>query len=182
MGVSWELAFRPMVADDLRLLHDWLQRPHVQRWWRKRETYEEVVEHYLPAIEGSDPTDHYIALLGDRPIGMLQTYLVADYPKHATLMGVHGRGTAGIDILIGEEELTGQGIGTEVIRRFVAEVVFARPGTSSCVSDPAAENVASVRAFEKAGFRTVGGHVDPADGETHALVRIDRQGAQSAPR
>jgi RimJ/RimL family protein N-acetyltransferase len=171
-----------MVAADLLLLHEWLQRPHVQRWWRKRKTYEEVVEHYLPAIEGSDPTDHYIALLDKRPIGMLQTYLVPDYPKHATLMGVHDRGTAGMDILIGEAELTGRGIGTEIIRRFVAEVVFARPGTLSCVADPAAENAASVRAFEKAGFRTVSDHVDPTDGETHVVVRMDRQGAQSAPR
>jgi aminoglycoside 6'-N-acetyltransferase len=168
------IEFRPMVAADLRLLHEWEQRPHVQRWWRKRETYEEVVEHYLPAIDGSVPTDHYIAFLDDRPIGMLQTYLVADYPEHATLTGVHDRETAGMDILIGEEELTGRGIGTEVIRRFVAEVVFARPETWSCVADPDERNVASVRAFEKAGFHIERTVVDPEDGQTHALVRLDR--------
>ena len=37
-----------MEAEDLRLLHEWLQRPHVRRWWTGCETYEQVVEHYLP--------------------------------------------------------------------------------------------------------------------------------------
>jgi RimJ/RimL family protein N-acetyltransferase len=66
------LRFRRMEADDLRLVHEWLQRPHVRRWWRDRETYEGVVEQYLPAIEGDDPTDHYLAFLGEEPIGFVE--------------------------------------------------------------------------------------------------------------
>ena len=104
-----ELAFRPMVADDLRLLHDWLQRPHVRRWYAERGTYEDVVAHYLPAIEGTDPTDHYLVLLDGRPVGMLQTYLVSDHPAYAELIGISDSTTAGVDILIGEEELDGPG-------------------------------------------------------------------------
>ena len=109
-----------------------------------------------------------------RPIGMLQTYLVTDYPKHAAEMGIRDRATSGVDILIGEEGLTGQGIGTEIIRRFVDEIVFARPGTTSCVADPDERNLASIRAFEKAGFHVERTFVDPADGHVHALVRLDR--------
>ena len=60
------LRFRPLAAEDLRLVHEWLQRPHVQRWWSDRKTYEEVVEHYLPSIEGREPTDHYIVLLDEQ--------------------------------------------------------------------------------------------------------------------
>ena len=51
------LRFRRMTADDLQLMHGWLQREHVRRWWDEHDTQEEVVEHYLPAIEGRDPTD-----------------------------------------------------------------------------------------------------------------------------
>jgi len=183
MGVSGrKVEFRRMVAEDLRLLHDWLERPHVRRWWGERRTYDAVVEHYLPAVEGREPTDHYFVLLDDRPIGMLQTYLVKDYPEHAAVMGVADDATAGVDILVGEEELTGQGLGTEILRRFVDEVVFARDETADCIADPAVDNVASVRAFEKAGFRVVRTFVDPQDGQTRAVVRRDRYGAQSAPR
>ena len=163
-----------MVADDLRLLHEWLQRPHVDRWWNERRSFDQVVDHYLPAIEGSEPTDHYLVLLDGHPIGMLQTYLVKDYPTHASLMGVADDGVGGVDILIGEEELTGQGLGTEILRKFVDEIVFARSETVVCIADPAAANVASVRAFEKAGFSVVSEHVDPADGLVHVVVRRDR--------
>ena len=163
-----------MTADDLRLLHEWLQRPHVKLFYGTHGTYEEIVDHYQPAIEGRDPTDHYLVLLDDRPVGMLQTYLVKDYPAHASLMGVADDRIAGADILIGEEELTGRGLGTEILRRFVDEVVFARGETVACIADPAVANVGSVRAFEKAGFRVVSEHVDPADGLVHAVVRRDR--------
>jgi len=162
-----------MEPADLRLVHEWLQRPHVKCWWKDRETYEEVVEHYVPSIEGADPTDLYLALLDEQPVSFVQTYLVSDYPDYAALIGV-GEGVAGVDLLIGDEELTGQGIGTEILRRFVEEVVFAPPTTMGCVADPDVLNVASIRAFEKAGFRVVKEFVDPEDGELHALVRRDR--------
>jgi len=168
------IEFRPMVTGDLRLVHDWLQRPHVSRWWAERRTYEDVVAHYLPAIGGTDPTDHYLVLLDERPVGMLQTYLVSDYPTYAELIGISDSATAGVDILIGEEELTGLGLGTEVLRRFVDDVVFARPETTSCVADPDERNVASLRAFEKAGFHVERTFVDPDDGQTHAFVRRER--------
>jgi RimJ/RimL family protein N-acetyltransferase len=163
-----------MQADDLRLLHEWLQRPHVRRWWSPQETYQEVVEYYLPAIEGADATDLYVALLDDRPVGFLQTYMLVDYPEHASVLEA-GDGAAGVDLFIADEELTGRGIGSEMLRRFVAEIVFAAPTTRCCIADPEAENVASIRAFEKAGFHVVKEFLDPRDGKRHAIVRLDRR-------
>ena len=72
------IEFTPLTADDLRLFHAWLQREHVKRWWRDREAYEQVVEHYLPAIEGREPTDHYLIVLDGEAVGVIQTYLVVD--------------------------------------------------------------------------------------------------------
>ena len=171
------MEFRPMVTDDLHLLHEWIQRPHALRWYGDHGAYEDVAVHYLPAIEGDDRTDHYIVVLDDVPVGMVQTYVVADHPDYAALIGVTDRATAGVDIIIGEEELTGKGLGTDVLRQFVDEIVFARSETTSCVADPDIANLASVRAFEKAGFRVVKEFVDPSDGETHALVRLERHDA-----
>jgi RimJ/RimL family protein N-acetyltransferase len=171
-----------MVVGDLRLLHEWIRRPHALRWYGDHGDYEDVVAHYLPAIEGTEPTDHYIVELEGAPIGMVQTYVVADHPEYAELVGVVDSSVAGMDILIGEEELTGRGLGTEVIRRFVDEVVFSRPETASCIADPDPENIASVRAFEKAGFSVVEEFFDSQDGRMHVLVRRERQGAHKAPR
>jgi RimJ/RimL family protein N-acetyltransferase len=167
------LTFRPLLRDDLLLLHEWLQRPHVQRWWNERDSYDEVVARYLPAIEGSDPTDLYLALLEGEHVAFVQTYLVADYPEYAALVAAHA-GAAGVDLFIADEERTGKGLGTELLRRFVDEIVFAPPSTTHCIADPDVENVASIRAFEKAGFHVVRRFVDPADRKRHALVRRDR--------
>ena len=164
------LRFRPLTAEDLLLVYEWLRRPHVQRWWSDRETYEEVVAHYLPSIEGKEPTDHYIVHLDEQPIGFIETYLISDHPDYAALVGV-GEGVAGVDLFIADEALTGQGIGSEMLRRFVDGVVFATPATASCVAGPAAENLASIRAFEKAGFHVVKEFIE--DGQPHTLVRRD---------
>jgi aminoglycoside 6'-N-acetyltransferase len=162
-----------MQREDLRLLHSWLQREHVQRWWSKRESYEEVVEHYLPAIEGSKPTVLYLILLEERPVGFIQSYLVSDYPPYGDLVAV-GEGVAGVDLFIAEPELVGRGLGSEALRCFVRDVIFVKPALIACIADPDVRNLASIRAFEKAGFRAVSDVLDPADGEMHRLMRLDR--------
>jgi RimJ/RimL family protein N-acetyltransferase len=168
------IGFRPLTADELPLLYEWLQRDHIQRWWTDRETYDEVVQHYLPAIEGSEPTHLYLILLDGLPVGFIQTYRVSDYPEYRDLVAV-GEGVAGVDLFVAEPELTGRGFGSEALRRFVADIVFSDPEIHACVADPDAENIASLRAFEKAGFRVVGRFVDPSDNDKlHALVRLDR--------
>jgi len=163
-----------MGRDDLPLLAAWLGRPHVRRWYGERGSLDDVVAYYGPSIEGQEPRDHYVVELEGRAVGMLQTYVVADHPEYAAVIGIRDRHTAGADILIGEEELTGFGLGTEILMRFVRDVVFARPETTRCVADPDLGNVASVRAFEKAGFVRIAEFVDPEDGRLHALLELTR--------
>jgi len=168
-----EIGFRRLREDDLPLLHAWFQREHVRRWWKERSEYDEVVAHYRPSIVGDDPTELYLILLDDAPVGFVQTYLVDDYDDYAALLGV-GDGVAGVDLLIGEPDLVGKGVGSAAIDAFVERIVFARQDTLACIADPDARNTASLRAFEKAGFRAVREFVDPEDGERHVLVRRDR--------
>ncbi len=165
--------FRPLAADDLRLVDEWLHLEHVRRWWGDPGSYTDVVDYYLPAIEGRDPTDLYAITVEEKPVGLIQTYLVSDYPRHATLVDA-GEEAAGLDLLIGDPGLVGRGLGSEVIRAFVDSVVFARAATRSCVADPDVRNGASIRSFEKAGFRRVRDYHDPNDGQLHALLRIER--------
>lgn len=171
------IGFRPLLADDLTVLHAWLGRPHVERWWGARGTLEETVAHYGPAIDGTDPTDVYVVLVDGRDAGMIQTYRVSSYPEYAALIGL-GVGVAGVDVFLAEEDLVGRGIGTDVIDRFTSEVVLAEPEIAACVADPDAENVASLRAFAKAGFAPVRTFVDPEDGRVHVLVRRERRQAR----
>ena len=71
------------------MLHEWLQREHVKRWWSKHETFENVSEHYLPAILGSDPTQLYVIERDDRAAGFIQTYQGSRAHRHRR--GCRGR-------------------------------------------------------------------------------------------
>ena len=73
---------------------------------------------------------------------------------------------------IGEEDAIGRGLGPEILRAFISEVVFAQEGTHAVVAGVEPENMRSLRAFEKAGFRFAFDYEE--DGRPHTLLRCDR--------
>jgi len=98
---------------------------------------------------------------------MIQTYLVSDYPEWEEVVQV-GADVAGVDLLIGEEELIGRGLGPQILAQFASEVVTAR----AVVATVEEGNRRSWRAFEKAGFRHVCDVEE--DGQPSRLMRLDR--------
>jgi len=169
------LSFRRLTEADLPLLHEWLQREHVRRWWRDTATLEETKAYYGPALRGEEPTDHYVIVVDGRDAGMIETYLCSDYPEWEAVVEV-GPGVAGVDLLLGEPELTGRGIGPRVLRAFVTDVVFAGADTHACVAAVEEQNRRSLRAFEKAGFRHVRDVEE--DGRPHRLMRLERRATE----
>ena len=164
------IAFQPLRKEDLPLLREWLGREHVRPWWR--DDLEESLREYEQAIAGLDPTDHYLILVEDRPVGMIETYLVEDHPEWEAIVQV-GAGVAGVDLLIGEPDLIGAGLGPRVLAEFAEKVVFARPETHACIAAVDEANRRSWRAFEKAGFRYVRDVEE--EGRPHRLMRLDRR-------
>jgi aminoglycoside 6'-N-acetyltransferase len=150
------------------LLNEWLQREHVHRWWPGTNTLEETVAYYAPALRGEEPTYHHVIVVDGRDAGMVETYLVSDYPDWDAVVQV-GAGVAGVDLLIGEPDLTGRGLGPEVLRAFLRDFITA----AACVASVDEENRPSWRAFEKAGFRHVRDIEE--EGRPHRLMRWDRQ-------
>jgi aminoglycoside 6'-N-acetyltransferase len=157
-----------MSRHDLPLVAAWLEQEHVRRWW---PPYDDIDAHYRPVFEGRDRSDHYLIVLGERPVGMIQTYLVHDHPDWEELVHV-GRDVAGVDLLLGEPDVVGRGLGPLVLETFSRDVVFARPATRAVVAGVDVENRRSLRAFEKAGFRPVRDYVE--EGRPHRLMRLDR--------
>jgi len=158
------IEFRSLTEDDLLLVEQWLRREHVARWWR--DEIDESIAEYRAALEGREPTDHYLIVGDGQPVGMIQTYLAADYPEWEEIVQV-GPGVAGVDIMIGEEELLGRGLGPRILAAFVRDFVKA-PAVVATVEE---ENRRSWRAFEKAGFRHVRDVEE--DGLPHRLMRLD---------
>jgi aminoglycoside 6'-N-acetyltransferase len=164
------IEFEPLGHEHLPRLREWLEREHVRRWWR--DNLDDSISEYAKAIDGLDPSDHYLIVLDGRPVGMIETYLVSDFPEWDEIVEA-GKGVAGVDLFIGEEDLTGQGLGPRVLEAFARDVVFARPETHACVAAVDEENRPSLRAFEKAGFRYVRDVEE--DGRPHRLLRLDRR-------
>lgn len=161
------ITFRPLTDDDLALLHEWLNRDHIRRWWRLAPTLEEVEAKYR-RIDGTEKTEVFVIELDGRPDGMIRTYLVSDYPDWIG----DEPGVAGVDLFIADAERIGRGLGPRILTEFLRAVVFADPAVTACVASPEVVNAVSIRAFEKAGFareREIPGEWGP-----ELLMRIER--------
>jgi aminoglycoside 6'-N-acetyltransferase len=147
--------FRPLVEDDLPLMHRWLHAPHVHEWWSEGQpspAYEDVVAKYSPRLNAEDPTDCYVMLADGQPIGFIQVYMIADHPEYAAQVGVEPD-AAGVDLFIGEAAYVHRGLGSPILRAFLREIVFGIMGAGRCIIGPDERNTIAIRSYAKAGFR-----------------------------
>ncbi len=156
---------------DLPLLHRWLARPHVARWWTPTPTLVEVEEEYGPLANHRSTTRPYIVLGDGAPIGFIQSYAALGsgdgwWPEE------HDPGVRGIDQFLADPAQLGQGVGTRMVRAFV-ERLFADAAVTRVQTDPSPENRRAIRCYEKSGFRAVA-EVDTPDGRALLMV-CDRE-------
>jgi aminoglycoside 6'-N-acetyltransferase len=174
-----DISFRRLLEPDLPVLAWWLGRAHVRRWWQEDPEVDAVRERYRPAVQGTDPTDLYVVVLDGRDIGMIQSYRLAAHPEWASILERTGHSFptgASIDYLIGDQSLTGRGVGSAMVEAFSTQVFDTYGDVTCIVVSPQAANRASCRILEKAGYQLVWtGQLDspdPADfGVTALYVR-----------
>ena len=158
---------------DFPVMQKWLAAPHVAVWWNEPFDMASLEAKYGPRIDGCEPIYTYLIQFEAVPIGWIQWYRWRDFPDHGIRLGADDR-TAGIDLAIGEVEMTGRGLGPAVIREFGANYIFANSDLGAIVADPSVSNLHSVSAFKKAGF-SVASTVQLVDEAFERLVvRLDR--------
>lgn len=169
------------------MLHDWLSRPHVTEWWEPAPTFEEVCEDYLQRLAPPHvlPLDapagvvQYLAFEGDSPFAFVQAYRVMAHQAEGWWIDETDPNALGVDQFIGLPDRLGQGLGTRMLRAFVA-FLFDDPRVTSVQTDPEPENARAIRSYRKAGFKDVG-VVETLDGPA-LLMRITRNdGADDTP-
>ena len=161
-----------MTEQDLPLLHEWLQRPHIVEWWggeaERPKTLAETRARYLPRLLAEERVTPYIAMQGDAAIGYAQSYVALGsgdgWWEDETDPGVRG-----IDQSLADPALLGRGLGTQLVRALV-ERLFADPAVSRIQTDPSPANLRAIRCYEKAGFRRLRTIVTP-DGPAAYMVR-----------
>jgi aminoglycoside 6'-N-acetyltransferase len=127
---------RPLAQDDAPELLRIHSTPEVRRWWG-------APDEGFPLTD--DPEATRLTIEVDGAIAGMIQYSEELEPKYRH---------ACIDLFL-DPALHGRGIGTEAVRRVVRGLVADR-GHHRITIDPAADNAAAIRAYEKAGFGAVG--------------------------
>ena len=150
--------------EDLIFIERWLRAEHVRRYW-------------------GEP-DENIRLLRRPPVGM-RSAIIADGDRklglvlwqHPTRRELDQAGlyeipetVIDIDILIGEEDALGRGIGSAAID-LVAEIALADLSVPFVIAAASIDNRASCRAFRKAGFRIKREFNDVPGGRSILMIR-----------
>ena len=146
-GARGSYGFTALRRRDLPLLAYWLHGPQVQAWWGRPIRELHLIRRNLSNIT----VDCFLIRHHGRPIGYLQCYDPAGDPFRT--LPVEPRAIRGIDLFIGTAR--GRGHGTAALR-LAADRLLARRDVRRVITDPDPGNLASLRAFEKAGFRDAG--------------------------
>lgn len=154
------LVLRPMAEDDWPTLLRWNRDPDVLRYWDPPEpepwTLEKLEEVYRSI---SEDALMFLAEMDGRPIAecwLQRMNLPRILERHA------GEDVRRIDLSIGEKDLWGRGLGTEIVRALVA-LGFERERCDRICVTVSRANMRSRRAFEKAGLAIVGEVHDAPD-------------------
>lgn len=149
---EWAVTLRAMTRDDLPLVTDWRQQPHVHRWWTAdgEPTLARVSEQYGDDIDGTTPTRMWVAEVNGRAVAFVQDYRVGDYPDYALL--APDPEAIGLDYAIGEPDWVGRGLGVRILWAWMLKARHRLPEAGAYFAAPDHRNAASLRLLDKAGF------------------------------
>ena len=171
-STPYNLRFKPLEETDLELIHTWVHRPFVKKWF----------EHMVMPWDEFQTTMHerlnsgilwiFIIQTNGNPIGCIGYY---DANKFADGSGLtEPEGTYGIDLFIGEQEYLGKGYGTATLIQFIKKIMNDQKALlkpiHKIIVDPHTENIPALKMYTKLGF-TISRHVDgPLYGKQYIMT------------
>ena len=134
------IVLRPLRANDVERVARIQAEPSVARWWGPPNE-----EELRRQADGSDDEAKALAIEREGELVGLIQYHEENEPdfRHA-----------GIDVFL-TERAQGHGLGTDAVRTLARYLIDKRRHHRLTI-DPAADNAAAIRVYEKVGFRTVG--------------------------
>jgi aminoglycoside 6'-N-acetyltransferase len=134
------VTLRPATRDDMPALVTIRETPEVYARWGGGADLVAAVEEDFAELGVTG----YVVQLGGRTVGWIQWHTEEDPDyRHAS-----------IDIYL-DPAVHGRGVGTDAVRTLARHLVLDH-GHHRLTIDPAADNAAAIRAYEKVGFRAVG--------------------------
>ncbi|MEU3465057.1 GNAT family protein [Streptomyces sp. NPDC006733] len=155
------VTLRPATAADIPALAAIRRTPEVYARWRGDP---DGMAASIAEDFAEPDTEHFVIEYGGRVAGAIQ-WSAEEEPDYRH---------ANIDIYL-DPACHGRGLGTDAVRTLVGHLIAAH-GHHRLIIDPAADNVAAIRCYTKAGFRPVGIMRDyerGPDGTWHDSLMMD---------
>lgn len=159
---------RDFTSSDLPLIEQWLRADHVRSIWGDPDENLRLLSE--PPVPGAWRA---IIEAAGREVGIVQWQHPTRGELDAADLSDIPTSVIDIDIMIGELTALGLGFGSSAIRR-VTEIALSDPGVPFVMACARLDNLASQRAFAKAGFRNVREFDDGPNGR-YVLMVHDRQ-------
>jgi RimJ/RimL family protein N-acetyltransferase len=154
----------PFLPAHLRLLERWLAAPHVARWYPLPERDMEIAS--SPPPGGA----HAVIVSGGTPVGYVRWQRVTRETLDELGLQEIPAGAVDIDILLGDAESVGRGIGPAALAALAAELL-RDPDVPMLGLTTSVDNTRAHRAFAKAGF-VITRQYDPNGlGPCHLMLR-----------
>ncbi len=149
----------PLNQSHFPLLLKWLQTVHVQAWWDPDTawTLELVQAKYGEYVKGckteggvAKKIAAFVICCDNEPIGYIQSYNAYDFKRSKALVDLP-QDLGAFDMFIGEVSHLNRGFGSKALALFL-DTHSAHRYT---FADPDRDNLAAIRAYEKAGFKKI---------------------------
>lgn len=158
------VVMRDVTRKDLMLIERWLKAEHVRRFWSEPDENVRMFRQPPPGMRSAIIVDD------DRKVGLV----VWQHPIRRELdeagLTEIPEAVIDIDIMIGEFDAVGRGIGPAAITLVVNEAL-ADPSVPFVMAGISVDNRASRRAFEKADFQMEREFDDTPGGRSVLMVR-----------
>jgi len=146
------------------LLERWLRNPHVVQWWGAPDSHLSTL--------GQRPTDtHALITAGGKRVGYLCWQKPSREELEAAQLTDLPEDLVDIDILIGEPDCLGRGVGPKALALLLARL--SREGVRFAGLATSIDNRAAIRAFEKADFSFFRDFKDPDGPYRYMVTQLD---------
>lgn len=140
-----QVELRPFVPErDVPLVSVWLSRPHVARWWGNPERA-------LSELSAHDANAVALIAVDDRPVGLVCWQTPSRSELEDAGLGDLPEDLVDVDIMIGEPEALGRGVGPAALLTLFA--ALRESGVRLVGLAGAIENRRAMGAYARAGLR-----------------------------
>ncbi len=147
--------FRPLSKNDFPMLCEWLNQPHMRKFYQPVSiSLEQVIHKFTTRVEGIEPTFSHIALMDGQAFGKIQSYKNLSYPDYAAEVGL----TDGIsiDLFIGDPACLKKGLGQQMMTEYLKSVALSLfPDERHCYICHDKTNLAALNCSKSVGFNHV---------------------------